>query len=158
MQSAGLLVVEWRTIGRRRAVLRAALLLTLFFAMVSIPLAHRGLETSLMLAQTSNNAGAPPFIFVLPGGYSPGVTADDDVLTAESSWRVLSGSPSGGATPTRSGGWQHLIPDAGTLDANTTMARKWVGMLWYAILGLPPLKCGERIRSVPPTDSSHGFH
>jgi len=31
--------------------------------------------------------------------------------------------------------WQDILPDANALDANTTMLREWVGLLWYAILG-----------------------
>jgi uncharacterized SAM-binding protein YcdF (DUF218 family) len=31
--------------------------------------------------------------------------------------------------------WQDLVPDADALDANTTMLREWVALLWYAILG-----------------------
>jgi uncharacterized SAM-binding protein YcdF (DUF218 family) len=43
----------------------------------------------------------------------------------------------------RSGSWQDIIPDAGSLAANTTLAREWVGMFWYAILGAggPPSRC-----------------
>jgi uncharacterized SAM-binding protein YcdF (DUF218 family) len=40
----------------------------------------------------------------------------------------------------RSVGCQDFIPDAGTLDANTTPLREWVGMFWYAILGAQALK------------------
>ena len=35
----------------------------------------------------------------------------------------------------RAFGWRDFIPDAYALDANTTLMREWVGLLWYAILG-----------------------
>ncbi|MFH1638899.1 MAG: YdcF family protein [Chloroflexota bacterium] len=39
--------------------------------------------------------------------------------------------------------WQDLLPDADTLDANTTMLREWVGLLWYAILGYVSAPLGK---------------
>lgn len=30
--------------------------------------------------------------------------------------------------------WRDVLPDARTLDVNTTLLREWVGMLWYAIV------------------------
>ncbi len=232
LQSAGLLALQRHSIGRSRALLRALLLLTLLLAMVSTPLSRTGLEASLMLAPTSSSAMAPAFIFVLGGGYLPGVVPDEDILVAESQRRVLHGVtlwrrysdarmvfsgvmeyqgrrepdrhaqlmadaamnrgvPSSAvllepcsrntrehpvealtlpgvtsATPialVTSGwhmrraqrefcryfeqvqtypvpevqhpvGWQDFIPDADTLDANTTLLREWVGILWYGAL------------------------
>ena len=29
--------------------------------------------------------------------------------------------------------WQDYIPDAGSLEANTTLLDEWVGMIWYAL-------------------------
>ena len=43
--------------------------------------------------------------------------------------------------------WSVLIPDGGSLEASTTLVREWVGMAWYAILGIwnrtPPI-CRQR--------------
>lgn len=197
------------------------------------------------MESTSNSPIVPAFIFVLGGGYDPGVIPDEDMLSAESQRRVLHGitlwehypeahmvlsgameykgmrepdrhaqlmaeaainrgvpasavllesrsrntrehpvealtlpgvtsaAPIAVVTSDwhmrraqrefcryfqqvqtypvpkvqRSMGWQDFIPDAGTLDANTTLLREWVGMLWYAILGAQTqkIKCGQGI-------------
>ena len=44
-----------------------------------------------MLKPTSNGGVAPAFIFVLGGGYSPGMIPDEDILVTESQRRVLHG-------------------------------------------------------------------
>lgn len=31
--------------------------------------------------------------------------------------------------------WQDFIPEAGYFDANTTLLREWVGILWYSLIG-----------------------
>ena len=91
LQSAGLLALQRHSIGFSRAVLRALLLLTLLLTIAATPLTRRGLEASLGLAPTSNGAMAPVFIFVLGGGYLPGVISDEDILVSESQRRVLHG-------------------------------------------------------------------
>lgn len=232
LQSAGLLTLQRHSTGLNHALIRALLLLTLLLAMVSTPLSRMGLEASLSLAPSSSSAKAPSFIFVLGGGYLPGVVPEEDILIAESQRRVLHGVTlwrrypaasmifSGAAyeyegirgadrlvqlmaetalnqgvptsavlleprsrntlehpiealklqgvmaTPVAvvtSGWhmrraqrefcrhfeqvqtspvpkirspltWQDFVPDADTLDANTTLLREWVGILWYTFL------------------------
>lgn len=40
-------------------------------------------------------------------------------------------------------GWQSFLPDAAVLNANTTLVREWVGMLWYTLRNVagPASKC-----------------
>lgn len=233
LQSAGLLTLQRHSTGRNHALLRALLLLTLLLAIVSTPLSRKGLEASLRLAPTTSSVMSPAFIFVLGGGYIPGVVLDEDILIDESQRRVLHGvtlwrrypdasmvfsgaayeyesirgadrlaqlmaetarnqgvpasavlleprsrntlehpvealtlsgvMPSTPIAVVTSGwhmrrskqefcryfeqvqtypvpevqrpvGWQDFIPDANTLDANTTLLREWVGILWYGVL------------------------
>lgn len=232
LQAAGLVVLQWRAPCRGRALLRVLLLLTLLLAVASTPLSGRGLETSLSLASSTSSAITPAFIFVLGGGYTPGIVPDEDILSTESLRRVLHGITLWRHTPHAhlvfSGAieytgrrelnrhaqlmaeaalhrgvpasavlleprshntreypvealllpnvtpatpiavvtsnwhmrrakhefcryfqhvqidpvpdmqspvvWLDFIPDAGSLNTNTTLLREWVGMLWYAIL------------------------
>lgn len=76
---------------RSRFFLSALLILNLFLSIASTPLAGLGLETSLNYAEKSKTVSAPNFIFVLGGGYIPGVVPDEDVLIVESQRRVLHG-------------------------------------------------------------------
>src|SRR3972149_4129226 len=91
MQSEGLLVLQRRISGHGRKWLRVLLLLTLLVAIAATPLMRRGLGASLMLAANSGSAIVPVFIFVLGGGYDPGVIPDADILSTESQRRVLHG-------------------------------------------------------------------
>lgn len=91
MQFAGLVALQRSMIGRIRGWLRVLLLLTLLLAIAATPLMRRGLGASLMLATNSGSAIVPAFIFVLGGGYEPGVIPDEDILSSESQRRVLHG-------------------------------------------------------------------
>jgi uncharacterized SAM-binding protein YcdF (DUF218 family) len=91
LQFAGLLALQRRTTGRSRTLLRMLLLLTPLLAVVSTPLTSRVLETTLLVPPTASSADVPAFIFVLGGGYHPGVIPDEDILVAESQRRVLHG-------------------------------------------------------------------
>ena len=89
LQAAGLVALQRRATGRKRAALRVLILLTLLLAMASTPLMRRGLEFSLVLPPTTKGTTAPSFIFVLGGGYVPGEIPDEDLLVLESQRRVL---------------------------------------------------------------------
>lgn len=242
LQFAGLITLQRRMTGYSRTLVRLMLLLSLFLAIGATPLSQRCLETSLSLPPMLNNNLSPALIFVLGGGYLPGVIPDEDILISESQRRVVHGVniwrhypdarmifsgaayeyegirgvdrlvqlmsetaqnrgvpasavllephsrntrehpiealKMSGVTPVIPIGivtsdwhmrrarrefcryfpqvqtypvpkvksplvWQDIIPNANTLDANTTLLREWVGMLWYTILGLQgqELKC-----------------
>ncbi len=64
-------------------------LLLLGLGALSTPSVSRGLERSLSISVNDQKTGAPAYIFVLGGGYLPGVSLDQDVLVVESSRRVL---------------------------------------------------------------------
>ena len=91
VQLAVLLYLIPSSNGRSRFFLSALLVVNLFLSIASTPLAGLALETSLNFAQKLNTANAPNFIFVLGGGYKPGVVPDEDVLIVESQRRVLHG-------------------------------------------------------------------
>ena len=241
-QFSGLIILQRRVTGYSRTLVRAMLLLSLLLAVGATPLSQRCLEMSLSLPPMLNNNLAPALIFVLGGGYLPGVIPDEDILVSESQRRVVHGvniwrrypdarmvfsgaayeyedirgvdrlvqlmaetaqnrgvpasdvllesrsrntrehpiealKLSGVATVVPIGivtsdwhmrrarrefcryfqkvqiypvpkvksplVWQDIIPNANTLDANTTLLREWVGMVWYTILGSrgQELKC-----------------
>ena len=88
LQTAGLCVLLRRMSGRSR-LLWSLLLLSILLGMASTPLAWRGLEASLRVASIPDSTIAPAYIFVLGGGYLPGVIPEEDVLVVESQRRVL---------------------------------------------------------------------
>ncbi|MDD4907503.1 MAG: YdcF family protein [Candidatus Omnitrophica bacterium] len=77
-------------------------------AALSTPLACHSLERSLSVAVNDQGTSAPTYIFVLGGGYIPGASLDQDVLTVESARRVLT------AVSWRSGYPQAKLVFAGT--------------------------------------------
>lgn len=91
LQAAGLLVLQRRSADRSRIWIRTLLFLTLLLAIFSTSFIRRGLEASLVVPPFSGNTVAPAFIFVLGGGYQPGIIPDEDFLAAESQRRVLHG-------------------------------------------------------------------
>ncbi len=90
-QFAVLVVLVRRETGPTRKMLRALLVLSLVLAAMSTPLSRTGFEASLAVPTASDSTTAPAFIFVLGGGYRPGVTPDEDILVDESQRRVLHG-------------------------------------------------------------------
>ena len=226
-----------------RLVIRILMLLTVFLTMVSTLLSNKWLMSSLDVKPNVEDTSDPAFIFVLSGGYNPGVFPDQDVLVTDSIKRVLHSASvwrryldallvfTGGeyayqdirgvdrsvqlmSETARSRGvaasavlveprshntrehpvealtlpgvassmpigivtsswhvrraqrefcryftqvkiypvpsedysvvWQDFIPDASHLVANTTLLQEWVGLFWYAILGVAQghtLKC-----------------
>ena len=91
LQVAGLLVVQRRTVGWSRRIIRTLLLVTLLLGVLAIPLLARGLEASLLMPQPSSGVYAPDFIVVLGGGYLRGKTVEEDILNTPSEQRVLEG-------------------------------------------------------------------
>lgn len=66
------------------------LVLAVVVAGVGTPIVGRGLESSLTIS--SGEATVPPeLIFVLAGGYAPGATPDEDILSGETLRRLLHG-------------------------------------------------------------------
>lgn len=72
-------------------MLRGLLWATLVLMIASTPFARKGLEASLTLAAPSPDTMIPAFIFILAGGYVPGVTPAEDILVTETQRRVLHG-------------------------------------------------------------------
>lgn len=78
-----------RRIDRRSLLwLRVGLGTTVLVAIISTPLTGRLLSASLSV-NTNVGVGAPSYIFVLGGGYTPSVSPDQDQLVMESARRVL---------------------------------------------------------------------
>lgn len=87
IQLTGLWVLQKRLSDRGRVLTRGLFGLTLLLAFVATPLAQRLLERSLT-SPLVEMARPPEVIFVLGGGYVPGVIPEEDILVPESMRRV----------------------------------------------------------------------
>ena len=93
LQLACLAVLRYRCWARMsrawKSVWMLLFLSLLGLAALSTPFICHSLERSLSVAVNDQGTSAPTYIFVLGGGYIPGASLDQDVLTAESARRVL---------------------------------------------------------------------